>query len=298
MSLEMSPEISKISQLLLEFGVDARRDGLSMIDRYLDDFLEYGTPSDVYAIEDELMSGIQELPVIDARIARIGMKALSTAQYADQYARKHETGDVRDGRVNSYRNLGILLQKSLDSEENLNPDRLRTVANYQEHRKLVGIISENAIYSLLSFNDDMTHSLTGRTRAIPTHYTLPASGNEDRGFSFEDPDHRTSFDFKLFTDNVFRQDEEHERALLMQVKTSKQAARNKSAQAPYSKDIIVVALDELLPENATNETLLASYIARDALGTRSREATLGINTAVRNLDKIIVERSAYEEEVI
>lgn len=298
MSLEITPEMSQINQLLLDFGIDSRRDGLYMVDKYLDEFLEYGEPANVYAIEDEFMKGLQELPVISATIARIGMKAIATSQFADQYTRKHNPSDGRDSKVNTYRNLGLLLDKSLRSEKRLSPDRLRTVPNYLEHRGLVGVISELATYSLLGFNDDMTHSLTGRPRAIPTHYTVAATKNEDHGLSFEDPNHRTAFDFKLFTDEVF-EDDDRERTILLQVKTSKKAAQDKSEVMPYSKDIIVVALDELLPENtAHNETLLASYIARDALGSRSRESTLGINTAVRNLDKLILERSTYEEDAI
>ena len=242
-------------------------------DRYLDRIVFDGTPDHAYEIEDELLKLTEKQQRISSRFARVSLKAIAISQYARQYE-----ADAHYQKDQTYQKLGQLIDKThtsaLYAKEHIDVE-----AGYAEHRNLIGILSETAIYTLLAFDNKMEHSLSGRKRSIPTHFTLPATHYEDIGHRItDDTESRTGFDFKLFTNY------EDERVIPLQVKTSRQAASTKV----YSPDIAVISLDAVLPENQTNETLLATLIAKDAAGSYDATSKQQLNTAVRNLDQLII----------
>lgn len=247
------------------------------LENYLDKALDQGYPQAAYEVEDELLHKVETHPHISSRIARLSTKAITIAQYA----RQHET-TAPHTKETTYQNLGKLTGKILSSVDTIRPHIRREEETYLEYRKLIGILSETAIYMLLGFDNKMEHSLSGRKRELPTHYTVPAYYTEDRGpydphYDPSNPGIGLGFDFKLFTEDT------NERVIPLQVKTSLHGLGDRL----YAPDITVVTLDKILPENQQNETLLATLLTEDAAGRYSSKGKRQINAAVRNLDRLI-----------
>lgn len=74
------------------------------------------------------------------------------------------------------------------------------------------------------------------------------------------------------------------RVIPLQVKTSTLGIGERG----YADSITVVTLDKILPENQKNEILLPTLLAEDAAGHYSTAGKRQINTAVRNLDRLII----------
>lgn len=246
-------------------------------EQYLDDALRFGHAYEASAIENELLSDIEHKPTIDNQLGRLCMKAIAIAQFA----RQHEIN--RPHRKDAtYRNLGKVTTKLLANAEESRRHIFHSKEAYVEHRNTIGALSETAMYMLLGYNSTMEHSFSGRKREIPVHYTVPSYYSEDRGYydsPFDISTPKTGFDFKLFTEN------KDERVIPLQVKTSTLGIGERG----YADSITVVTLDKILPENQKNEILLPTLLAEDAAGHYSTAGKRQINTAVRNLDRLIID---------
>lgn len=250
------------------------------LSNFLDAQLENGEAEAAFEVERAAMAHLDTTPSIPNYMALLAFKAVSIAQYARQETRSTD-------KDNTYHNLGTILNKTLSTANWYGERNATSVEYYLRHRKLVGTLAEIAVYTLLAYNSEMTHSLTRRPRDIPSHYTLPASRDEDHGnIYYFDRHHRTGFDLKLFTDNP------DERVLPIQVKSSRKILE---FGKPYAPGIITVTLDEILPENnKDDETRLARLLGQDASGHYDRQMKLNINSATRNLDRLIIAKSIGE----
>lgn len=272
--MELTPSSSGVERVALDTdlsGVPILDDGRFYVDEMdLDDMLNSGSPLDATEIEARLLEEVRTTPHVTSALAHTTLKAIAVAQVGRQL---YDTSS--DQEDTSYKNLGMLLSKSLASKSTLY--RMDQEDAFNEATFITGCISEMTIYALAAYNNTMSQPLSGVLNGTPRpRYILPSTRSEDRGrniYRKKRLKKRTGYDFKI----TYLEGEEPER--LVQVKTSK------SSNA-YIPSIIVVPVREIAIE-PKRARALPHAVAQDAMGLRNEQTKNQIKVASRRLNSMI-----------
>lgn len=254
----------------LQNSVPVFDDGRFFVDEMdLDDMLNSGRPLDAIQTEERLLEEVRSASHISSALAHATLKAIAIAQAGRQF---YETSTDEDD--SSYKNLGMLLDKSLASRSSLY--RLNQEDAFTEAGLLTGIVSEISVYALAAYNNTMSHPLSSQVNGARPRYVLPSTRSEDRGRNLtrkKSLKKRTGYDLKV----TYLEGDNPER--LLQVKTNRDSDG-------YIPSIIIVPLRRLA-FNPTDLSSLPRAIATEAKGQGNSRTRREVQVASRRLNRII-----------
>lgn len=246
----------------------------------LDEIIEQATPEKAWAYERRLVDKIREPHQISAGLARVALKAIAISQIARQF---HHEGrplirsiSASYDDASTYRNLGALIDASLDSKRKLAYGPKECAGEFND---ITGVISEAAFFSLAVYTADLARPLSGVQPASQynrARYILPSTIDEDSGiYENRSITLRSAFDYAITYqtgDNPHR---------FVQVKTSDRSHKKDA----YDPAIIVFPMEL---RNSTPVTEIAQAIVQSSRNTHfTKEDYLKLKTTTRRITRAI-----------